>query len=315
MAEDTNKARMKVGIIGMGPIGSILAAHLIDAGAFVVPCDIDRAKIDAMKKDGLHLDNKIRMDVDVAEACYSVQELKKHDLDLTVVSVKTPSTVKVVSLLDEALSKKAFVMCAQNGLDNEQEIAKIVGEDRTIRMSINYAGGMSSPNTVQVIFFNPPNYVAALTPSGEDIANDFAKLLNTVDLKTEIPDNIRTHIWKKAILNAALSPVCAITGRTMKDVMDFPEGLETVTAILEESIRIAGAEGIEYGDDFLDFCINYLTGGGYHKPSMLVDLENGLLTEIDYLNGRIADYGRKHGLPTPYNRAITAFVHMLEKGS
>ena len=52
VAENTNKSPLRVGIIGMGPIGSILAANLVDAGAFVIACDIDRAKIDMIKEAG-----------------------------------------------------------------------------------------------------------------------------------------------------------------------------------------------------------------------------------------------------------------------
>jgi 2-dehydropantoate 2-reductase len=315
MAGNTDPTKMRIGIIGMGAIGSTMAAHLIDADAFVVPCDIDRDKIDAMKESGIRLENKIEKVVDVDDVCYSAHDLGKYDLDLVIVSVKTPSLKKVVTMLAEALPDKTFVMCAQNGLDNEKEVADVVGDDRTLRMSINFAGGMSTLNTVHVAFFNPPNYIAAMTPDGEAIIDRISGLLNSVNLATEVPDDIQKHVWKKAILNTALSSVCAITGLTMKDVMDSPNGLETVEAILNESIAVAAAEGFTYGDDFLEFCLTYLKGGGYHKPSMLVDLENGLLTEIDYLNGRIAKYGQKHGLPTPVNTTITALVHLLEQGS
>ncbi|MEW5993603.1 MAG: ketopantoate reductase family protein [Candidatus Zixiibacteriota bacterium] len=315
MLRNTNKAQLRVGIIGMGPIGCTLAAHLIDAGAFVVPCDIDREIIDTIKKSGIHLEHKIEREAGVTDACYSSEDLQGYDLDLVAIAVKTPGLEKVLSALQGIVPERAFVMCAQNGLDNELGIAKIFGKDRTLRMVVNFAGSMSSPNTVHVTFFNPPNYIAALTPEGEVVANEIAGLLSSANLQTKIPDNIQHYVWEKAILNAALSPVCAVTGLTMKDVMDFPQGLELVKAIVEEAVRVAEAEGIKFREDFLQFCIRYLKGGGYHRPSMLVDLQNGLRTEIDYLNGRIVEYGRKHGLPTPYNQTITALVHMLEHAS
>ncbi|MFH1891492.1 MAG: ketopantoate reductase family protein [Candidatus Zixiibacteriota bacterium] len=312
MTEKSDDARLRVGVIGMGPTGSGLTAHFIDAGAFVVPCDIDREKIDLIKKEGVRLENTIQKEVSVEEACYSVQELKEYDLDLVVVSVKTPNLKKVVSIISEIVPEDAYVMCAQNGLDNEQEVAEILGDDRTLRMAVNFAGSMSSPNTVNVMFFNSPNYISALTKRGEAIANRIVKMLNSVDLKTEVSADFRDHAWEKAILNSALSPVCAITKLTMKDVMDSPDGLALVKAIIDESLRVAEAEGISLKRDFREFSINYLKGAGYHRPSMLVDLDNGLLTEIDYLNGRIAEYGRKHNLPTPVNQTITCLVHMME---
>ncbi|KAA9271241.1 2-dehydropantoate 2-reductase, partial [Staphylococcus epidermidis] len=49
-----------------------------------------------------------------------------------------------------------------------------------------------------------------------------------------------------------------------------------------------------------------------HYPSMHQDLKNGRLTEIDYLNGQIAAYGKELNVPTPLNSMITHLIHQLE---
>ncbi len=312
MGNNTNENQLRVGVIGMGPVGSILAAHLVDAGAFVIPCDIISKKVDKIKKSGLRLKNVIEKSVTVPDVCYSVKELASFDLDLAVISVKTPSLKKVVGQLAEISSEKMFVMCAQNGIDNEITIAREFGDDMTLRMVVNYAGSMSDANIVHVSFFNPPNYVAPLSPHGRDIAGKIADLLNSVNMETEVPEDIQDYIWEKAILNAALSAICAITRKTMKDVMDFPFTLELVEGIIDESVRVADMEGIELGKKFRRFCIRYLKNAGHHRPSMLIDLENGNRTEVDQLNGKIVEYGRKHCQPTPLNQCVTALVHLLE---
>lgn len=309
---NNNNNQLRIGIIGLGPVGCVLAAHLIESDAFVVVCDIMPQKMDKIKKSGIQLKHTIKKKVKVENVCYTVQELQMYDLDLAIVSVKTPGLKKVLTNLYEIDSERLFVMCAQNGIDNEQQAAKIFGDARTLRMVINYAGNMSDLNTVHVSFFNPPNYLAALMPQGEEIATKIVKLLNSVGLQTEIPEDIQDLVWEKAILNAALSAVCAITRRTMKDVMDFENTFELVEAIIKESVQVAEAEGIELGKKFRQFCIRYLKNAGHHRPSMLVDLENGRLTEIDQLNGKIMEYGRKHYVPTPLNLAVTAIVHMME---
>jgi len=180
-------------------------------------------------------------------------------------------------------------------------------------MVVNFAGNMADDNTVHVSFFNPPNYVASITDAGNDMAKRVADLLNSVKLETEIPTDIQDYVWAKAILNASLSAICAVTRRTMKEVMDFPDTLALVEGIIDESVRIAEMERIELGNKFRRFSIRYLKNAGHHRPSMLVDLENGDPTEIDDLNGRILQYGRKHCLPTPFNQSVTALVHLLEK--
>jgi 2-dehydropantoate 2-reductase len=56
--------------------------------------------------------------------------------------------------------------------------------------------------------------------------------------------------------------------------------------------------------------------GGYGdaKSSMLQDLERGRRTEIDFINGYVAQLGRKAGVPVSMNAAITDLVHLIEQG-
>lgn len=244
--------------------------------------------------------------------CYTIQELEMYDLDLIVIATKAPSLNKVVKQLADIDTDEVYYLCAQNGIDNELVPSRTFGEERVLRMVINYAGNMSTKNTTHVSFFNPPNYVAALSPKGDWMAKILCELLNSVNLDTEIPEDIQDYVWEKAILNAALSAICSITRRTMKDVMDFPMTLDLVEAIIDESVRVAEKESIELGKKFRRFCIRYLKNAGHHRPSMLTDLESGRRTEIDWLNGKIVHYGKKHYLPTPLNQSVTALVHMLE---
>jgi len=306
---------LRVGIIGAGPVGLTLSAHLIESGAFVVLCDIDEQKIDKIKKAGIILSHTIQKEINADQVCYSINELEDYHLDLVIISIKTTALQIVINQLSKIDDGKMFVMCAQNGIDNELIAAEAFGKERTLRMVINYAGGMENLNTVNVAFFNPPNYVAPLEKSGESVAKSIADLLNHVNLKTDICNaaEIQNHVWEKAILNAALSGLCAISHRTMKEVMSFPETVDMVTGIIDESIQVAKKENIEIKDGFRQASIDYLTKAGDHKPSMLIDIENGVKTEIDQLNGKIVEYGKKYGIDTPLNQGVTALIHLHEK--
>lgn len=312
MSKKINKNRYRIGIVGMGPVGITLAVHFIEAGALVIPCDIDKKKIDRIKKDGLRLKLTMNKSVPVENVSYTIQGLEKYSLDLVIIAVKTVVLDKVIQLLSKIISEKMFVLFAQNGLDNEQKAIKTFGENKILRMVINYAGNMENPNTVLVSFFNPPNYIATLMPKGDDVAIKIAKLLNSVGLKTEVPEDIQDYVWEKVILNSALSAICAITGKTMQKIMRFPKTLELVEAIIDESVTVADREGIDLGKKFRRSSLRYLKHAGDHRPSMLIDLENGRRTEIDALNGKIVEYGRKHYIPTPINLAVTALIHIME---
>ena len=50
------------------------------------------------------------------------------------------------------------------------------------------------------------------------------------------------------------------------------------------------------------------------KASMLQDLEKGRLCEVDAINGVVCEYGRKYGVPTPYNDKVCEIIHGVEQG-
>ncbi len=304
--------QLRVGIIGAGPVGSTLAAHLVEAGAFVVLCDQNAALVDRIRQSGIRLSQTFEKQATVNGACQAVKELQQYDLELAIIAVKTPVLEQVVEQLGRIDNGALFVMCAQNGIDNEQQVARMFGQERTLRMVINYAGSWGEDYQINVSFFNPPNYVAALQPAGEALARRIADLLSSFGLETTVTARIRDYVWEKAILNATLSGICAITGRTMQEVIDFPPTVALVEAIIDEGMQVAEAEGIKLSSDFRPSGLSYLQKAGRHKPSMLVDLECGRQTEIASLNGKIVEYGRRHNLPTPVNLAVSALVQLMQ---
>ena len=60
--------------------------------------------------------------------------------------------------------------------------------------------------------------------------------------------------------------------------------------------------------------MDYMGNAGDHKPSMLMDIENGRRTEIDFINGKFVEYGKRAGIETPYNNTLRSLVKGLESG-
>jgi 2-dehydropantoate 2-reductase len=55
-----------------------------------------------------------------------------------------------------------------------------------------------------------------------------------------------------------------------------------------------------------------MSKAGDHKPSMLMDIEAGRRTEVDYINGKFVFYGQRAGVNTPFNRTLLSLVKGLE---
>jgi 2-dehydropantoate 2-reductase len=97
----------------------------------------------------------------------------------------------------------------------------------------------------------------------------------------------------------------------MKEAMDMPDTVELVEVIIQEAMEVAEAEKIKFEDDFIRKCLRYLKKAGNHFPSLAVDLMNNRSTEIDYMNGKIVEYGRKHYIRTSLNLALTNMVKAM----
>jgi 2-dehydropantoate 2-reductase len=116
------------------------------------------------------------------------------------------------------------------------------------------------------------------------------------------------------IFNAATNPLGALTGLTHGRVCERPPLRRLVTQLVDEGKAVAGVQGIVLDSDpeeLIDYAARPDVAYG-HKASMLQDVEARRQTEIDYLNGGIADFGRRLGVATPTHETIWALVKGVE---
>ena len=305
-------SRFNIAIIGAGPVGSIMAAYLARNQENVFLIDIKKELIQAIAQDGITItgvgDN---FNTRVEGTDCSIASLTQFDIDLIFVAIK-------LNFLDALLEEIRFIfkpgqkiILLQNGIDNEDRAARKLSRDDILRFVINYAGMIVKPGIFKMTFFNPPNYIGALSPQNESLAIEIAKLITDAGLKTVYAPDIKKHEWKKTILNAGLMPVCAATGLTMKEAMGFEETRFLCEQILLECIQVAKKMGFEYENNFFENCLAYFSNAGDHKPSLSIDLEAG--NPVEYGFQPIIDYGKKIGSPTPCLESLTMVVRTLEK--
>ena len=134
-----------------------------------------------------------------------------------------------------------------------------------------------------------------------------ADLFTRLDAADSSPDIV--------VINAATNPVGALTGLTHGRVCEDRALRRLVSVLVDEGKAVASAQGIELDADpeeLIDYAARPEVAYD-HKASMLQDVEARRETEIDYLNGGIARFGREHGVTTPTHEAIWALVKGLER--
>lgn len=304
---------LKIGIIGLGPVGLTLAVHFRKFGCETHICDVDKEKINLIQRDGVELVGRIEEKIYFNHVYSSIADMFKNKIDILISSVKSYHVDHMLNQLDETIGENTFLLIAQNGIDVRRRYVSHFGESRILRMVINFAGNLNAPNVVNVTFFNPPNYIGSIDDSRTELAKQLCDILTEAKLETVFKDSftIVDKIWEKTILNAALSPLCAISRLTMKEAMAHPDTLEIVEQIIFEAIEVAKAEEVKLPDNFVKLAIRYLKNAGNHFPSLAVDLMSGRQTEIDFMNGKIVEYGKKHYVRTPLNLTFTNLVKAI----
>jgi 2-dehydropantoate 2-reductase len=306
----------KIAVVGVGPTGGILGGHLARAGNYVVLCDIQKPHLDAIKTKGLLITGFRELTARCERVAYGIAELTRFPaVDTIVVATKASVLPRLVPQIKEVARPGMWFVSCQNGLDNEEFLAETFGPDRVLRIVVNYAGSQMGNGHISMSFFNPPNYVGAMTVEGESLARRLEEMMSAAELETQFTPHIKKYEWEKVILNAGLSAMCALTRKPMKDMMDFEQTELLAEELMREGIEVAEAGGVMLDEGFLEHGIQYLKKAGYHRTSMHQDILRKLPTEIDWLNGRIVERGRALGLPTPYNFTITALIKSLEMKS
>ena len=306
-----------VGIVGLGPVGSILAAHLAKGGVDVVVEDVAKEILVEIERGGLEVSGIRELSAGIKKTAGSMKELVGFEPDVVFVATKACFLKSVLDELKPLYKAGMRVVSFQNGLDNERIIAEGLGVDTAYRVVINYAGNLEGPGKVRMNWFQPPNYVGAFKGGRytiDETTKYIAEVLTASGLETEESSDVKRHVWEKTILNSALCSVCGLTGQTMKEAMEFGFSRDLAVKVLEEGLKVAKKDGYDFGKDALDKFTKYLEKGGAHKPSMLVDVENKRVTEVDFLSGAIVEYGRRFGVETPVNMVLTGLLKALENG-
>jgi 2-dehydropantoate 2-reductase len=301
---------VRICVVGCGAVGSLFAANLarlddVEVWAY----DLARDHVDAINAHGLRLTGAGEV-VGHPRATADASELPACDLG--IVATKAMHTGAAIAATAHAFADGA-VASVQNGVGNEETIAEHV--HRVIRGTTFPAGKILEPGVVQWDVqgdsaFGPFEPSPAPTEAVEALADACTR----AGMPSQAVSDARPAQWRKVIFNAATNPIGALTGLTHGRVCERPDLRALVTALVDEGKGVAAAQGIVLDADpeeLIDHAARPEVAYD-HKASMLQDVEARRATEIDYLNGGIARFGRELGVPTPLNDAVMQLVKALE---
>lgn len=301
---------MKVLILGAGAMGCLYGAALHRAGCEVVFVDVNQSHIDAINARGLELET--RAGVEHLPIPARRPEEISEPVDLVVVFTKTFHTEAALAGIAQAIGPQTWLLSLQNGLGNDRRLAAHAAEERVL------VGASSLPSDLVGLgrVRSHGEGGSKLFPAfGGDpaFARQVCELLSQGGLPAELEPNIHVAIWSKAIFNATMNPLCALTRRTPSFLGANPESRAMITAAVDEGVAVANACGIAVAAQPIhDLTEVSMTDHANHEASMLQDVKAGRRTEVDAINGAIVEAGREAGVAAPVLETLWRLVKLEE---
>lgn len=304
---------MKIAILGAGALGCAIGAALTEAGHETWLISRSPAHINAMRGEGLRVDDAQgtrRIPVLAATEAAEVGVA-----ELVIVLVKSFQTDAAMRGATALVGPDTLVLSLQNGLGHEAILAEIVGRERVLAGKTYVGGVLRGPGHIQSGVVGKATYIGELdgrlTPRVQAIADAF----NAAGLATTVSENIVGTMWDKLLVNVATGALTGITRLTYGQLYEDALLKATSLAAVAEAIAAAQAAGVKLSMTDPEQAWALAAEGlpAAFKTSMLQSLEKGSITEIDFINGSVVRYGQQYGVPTPVNATLVACIKGIER--
>ena len=327
---------MKIAIVGIGAIGTIIAANFAKNGYPIHVAVREKPVLDAIKKRGLKISG-VSGDYTVKENIFPVLNIEElpNDLDLAIIITKLTHAEDAVNRVETKLAKNSTLMIMCNGM-LEEKFQERFKTNQLLSCIISFAATRTGPAKSEKTT-KGEIVLGRIKGEKQEIDDFLLSVLSNIE-PTSWSDNILDVKFTKLLINTNTSSFGMISGMTLGEKLKRKESRLAFLAVLTEGIRIAQAKGINLQrlnqirfetlalthEELKGFSLKHLrkqiimklVGRKYKNlyTSSLVSLSEGEKTEVDYLNGYLVDQGEKYNVDTPLNKFIVDLVHKIEDG-
>ncbi len=298
---------MRIAVMGAGGIGGYFGARLARAGEAVA--FIARGEhLRAIQARGLAVKS---VGGDFAVSAAAIDDPRRvpaliGPVDLVLFCVKSYDTETAAEAIEPIVGAGAAVLCLQNGVVNEETLARRFGAARVLGGVVYGFAVIEAPGVIRhtqggrIVF-------GELDGRPNPRAAEFLEAGRRAGFPIERAGDVRTALWEKYLMIAALSGMTALTRRPIGEIRACPESRAMYRMILEELATIAKAEGVALPGDAVE---RSLAAADALKPdsysSLYHDLSQGRRLELEGLQGHAVRLGGRHDIPTPALFAVYA---------
>ncbi len=302
---------MKIAIAGSGALGCGFGYHLQKAGSDVTLLDHWDKHIQAVNEKGLNI--TVNGVEDTLEMKMEEPNELNEKMDAIFVFTKSMGLESMMEDIEHIIGEDTKVICLLNGLGHSKTLEKYLDKKNIIMGTTVWTAGLDAPGVTHFDGQGPVELQNS-DPAEKEAALEIVDLLQEAGLNGVYSDNVKFTTWRKACVNGTMNALCALLDANIEEVFASSTADSMLSSIVSEFSKVAKLEdNIELDvDETIDYLKEVAGNVGAHYPSMHQDISNRRPTEIDFLNGAVAEMSRAHGIVAPYCQAVTDLIHAKE---
>lgn len=226
--------------------------------------------------------------------------------DLALVTVKAYDTAATAADLADCTLDACLSL--QNGMGNESELAAEL-DCPVLAGTCSYGARLRELGTVA--FTGRGEVVLGNRNGGRfAVADDVGAAFRAAGIETTVAADMPTRLWEKLAVNAGINAVTALARVPNGALADSPADA-IATEAARETAAAARKQGIDLPDERAVSLVERVARDtAANRSSMHQDISAGRQTEIDAINGYVAETAT---VPVPVNETLAGLVRTWER--
>jgi 2-dehydropantoate 2-reductase len=293
MNKTSYEASLAIGIIGLGAIGCLISSQLPK-----------NSKIFALPRKPIQKSTCFQLE----GRTYEWPIWQDEKLDILLVCCKASQTIQALQQWHAAINPETQIVLLQNGLGQHQLIAKTFPQNTLFAASTTEGAFRSENNKVthagigqtQWGFYN-------------GVEKPFKLPLELLKGNHYWSDNIKQTLLNKLAINVIINPLTVKYQCKNGELLTQPEAFSEFKALCIEVEKFFNQAHYSISFNLFEKAqlIAQLTANNY--SSMLQDVQNKRLTEIDFINGYLLNEATKNDMNLPISASLVKLVKSYEQ--
>lgn len=290
----------RIAVVGVGAIGGAVAADLWDLGRHSLVLCV-RSSFECLEVR--HPGGTTRV-----EAAVLSDPRDAEPVDWVLLATKAHQSAPAAAWLGPLSGPQTRVAVLQNGVDHVERIAPLAASPGSVvPVVVQLPSEKSLPG--RVVQSRDGQLVVPEGAAGRA----FASLFEGARTAVRVSDDFLTQAWWKLLSNAALGGVCALALRE-NGAASESSLQRLVLDLMSEVASVGRAEGARLPEDAPQRALDRMLGAAPdHWSSISVDRREGRPMEWEARNAVVGRLGRRHGIPTPLNDAVTTLLKAADR--